>query len=76
MSETWMAHGKCVGKSTRVFFPNSGLGVEKARQICQECLVREACLEYALSNGIKYGVWGGCSERQRRRLLRARRSAA
>ncbi|WP_419918371.1 WhiB family transcriptional regulator [Candidatus Poriferisocius sp.] len=74
MSRSWMAYGKCAGKSTRDFFPSTGLGVEKARKVCQECLVQEACLNYALSNRIRYGVWGGRSERERRRLLR--RSAA
>ncbi|MCY3634828.1 MAG: WhiB family transcriptional regulator [bacterium] len=65
-----MDHGKCVGKSPSIFFPSSGLGVERARKICQECTVQEACLAYALCNRIKHGVWGGRSERERRRLLR------
>ena len=70
MRESWMAHGKCVGKSPNIFFPSSGLGVERAQKICQECAVQEACLAYALCNRIKHGVWGGQSERQRRRMLR------
>lgn len=70
MSESWMDHGNCVGESPNLFFPSSGVGVEKARRICQECLVQEACLSYALGNRIKHGVWGGRSERERRRLLR------
>ena len=70
MSESWMVYAKCVGVSPEVFFPSDGLGVEKAKGICQECLVQEACLAYALCNRIKHGVWGGRSERQRRRMLR------
>ena len=70
MSESWMAYGKCVDEPLDVFFPNDGVGVEKAKKVCQECLVQETCLAYALCNRIKYGVWGGRSERQRRRMLR------
>ena len=70
MSESWMAHGNCVGKPANIFFPSSGQGVDKARRICQECRVQEACLSYALGNRINHGVWGGRSERERRRLLR------
>jgi len=70
MNESWMDHGNCVGKSPNIFFPSSGLGVERARKICHECTVQEACLAYALCNRIKHGVWGGRSERERRRLLR------
>jgi WhiB family redox-sensing transcriptional regulator len=40
--------------------------------VCRGCVVREECLEYALSNGEKFGIWGGMSERERRRLRRAR----
>ncbi len=70
MNESWMAYGRCVEESPDIFFPSDGLGVEKAKKICQECLVKEACLAYALCNRIKHGVWGGSSERQRRRMLR------
>jgi WhiB family redox-sensing transcriptional regulator len=38
--------------------------------------VRESCLEYALANGEKFGIWGGLSERERRRLRRQRSQAA
>ncbi len=70
MSESWMAYGNCVDKSPDIFFPSDGVGVEKARKICRECMVQTDCLAYALDNEIKYGMWGGHSERQRRRLLR------
>jgi WhiB family redox-sensing transcriptional regulator len=47
--------------------------VDVARKICQDCAVRGPCLEYALVNRIDHGVWGGTSERERRRILRQRR---
>jgi WhiB family redox-sensing transcriptional regulator len=47
-----------------------------ARRICASCPVQHECLEYALRNRIDHGVWGGCSERERRRILKRRRLAA
>ena len=72
----WMSLGTCAGSNPEVFFPHDGIGVEVAKQICSGCQVTEPCLEYALANRIEHGVWGGCSERQRRRIRRARRAAS
>ena len=69
----WMLEGSCRGADTRAFFPSNGLGVEAAQRICNDCEVRVQCLEYALLNRIEQGVWGGASERERRRILRGRR---
>jgi WhiB family redox-sensing transcriptional regulator len=69
----WMHHGRCRSLSPAEFFPSDGVGVEKARRICAECPVKTECLEYALTFRIDHGVWGGCSERERRRILRQRR---
>ena len=52
-----------------------GVGVDRARKICVDCPVIEQCLEYALDERIEHGVWGGCSERERRRILKRRRLA-
>ncbi len=76
MDTHWMAEGKCREVPPAVFFPSDGLGVQAAQKICAECPVSEACLEYALANRIDHGVWGGRSERERRRSLRRRRTAA
>jgi WhiB family transcriptional regulator, redox-sensing transcriptional regulator len=56
-----------------LFFPSDGLGVLAAQAICAECPVKAECLEYALADRVDHGVWGGTSERQRRRILRQRR---
>ncbi|MCU1430581.1 MAG: putative WhiB family transcriptional regulator [Actinomycetia bacterium] len=69
----WMLHAKCRGVKPADFFPSDGLGVESAQHVCKTCPVRVECLEYALENRIEHGVWGGASERERRRILRRRR---
>ena len=71
-----MAKGRCRDEPPSTFFPSDGVGVEIARRICAECPVKSPCLEYALRNGIDHGVWGGTSERERRRIARRRRLAA
>src|SRR5579862_8213708 len=71
---TWMAEGKCRELPPETFFPSDGVGVEVARRICADCPAKAPCLEYALYNRIEHGVWGGASERERRRIARQRRS--
>lgn len=68
----WMAQGSCADKSPSLFFPSDGVGVEVAKRVCVDCPVKSMCLEYALDNRIDHGVWGGTSERERRRILKAR----
>lgn len=73
MNSNWMSEGKCKEVAPGVFFPSDGMGVLAAQRISAECPVVEACLEYALEHHIDHGVWGGASERERRRILRRRR---
>jgi len=68
----WMAWAYCRGADPGVFFPHDGVGVEVAARICVGCPVRDPCLEYALAIRIEDGVWGGLSERARRRLMAGR----
>jgi WhiB family redox-sensing transcriptional regulator len=75
MDTEWMAQGNCRDEPPSRFFPSDGVGVEVARQLCATCPVKAPCLEYALRNRIDHGVWGGTSERERRRILRQRRLA-
>jgi WhiB family redox-sensing transcriptional regulator len=69
----WMAQGNCHDEPPSTFFPSDGVGVEVAKRICATCPVAAECLEYALDNRIDHGVWGGTSERQRRRILKGRK---
>lgn len=73
MDTEWMRAGKCREVHPAVFFPSDGVGVEVARKLCADCPVKEPCLEYAITNRIDHGVWGGASERERRRIMRQRR---
>jgi len=72
----WMQAGNCRRYETDVFFPSDGAGVDRARAICSRCPIAGRCLDYALDNRIEHGVWGGCSERERRRILRRRTQLA
>jgi WhiB family redox-sensing transcriptional regulator len=72
----WMAEGLCRMYPPATFFPSDGVGVNKARKICSECPVKQTCLEHALEHRIEHGVWGECSERERRRILKRRRLEA
>ena len=69
---SWHDQANCLGVDPDLFFPERGASTREAKEVCRGCVVREACLEYALSNGEKFGIWGGMSERERRRLRRAR----
>ncbi len=73
MDTEWMAEGNCRNEPPSLFFPSDGVGVDIARTMCATCPVKSPCLEYALRNRIDHGVWGGTSERERRRILRQRR---
>lgn len=72
----WMAEGNCRLHPPSTFFPSDGVGVDKARKICRDCPVVSRCLEYALEERIDHGVWGGCSERERRRIQKRRRDVS
>jgi WhiB family redox-sensing transcriptional regulator len=68
----WQSSANCMGVDPDLFFPERGASTREAKEVCRGCVVREDCLEYALANGEKFGIWGGLSERERRRLRRAR----
>jgi WhiB family redox-sensing transcriptional regulator len=74
LATSWMLRARCRDLPPSVFFPSDGAGVEVARRYCAECAVRVQCLEYALKYHIDHGVWGGASERERRRIAHSRRA--
>ena len=64
----WRELAACRGADLNLFFPERGESAEAARRVCAACPVREPCLDYAITNRITHGIWGGLSERERRAL--------
>ena len=76
MELLWRKQGACQGLDPAVFYPSTEEEAEDAKAVCAQCQVQAKCLEYALSRREKDGVWGGATERERRRVLRRRRRTA
>ncbi|UQN31635.1 WhiB family transcriptional regulator [Brachybacterium kimchii] len=73
----WMDDALCTQTDTELFFPgqfDSGTA-KAAKQVCAKCPVREACLEWAVTE-VEHGIWGGTTDQQRRRIRRERKDAA
>lgn len=67
----WADDALCVQTDPEAFYPEGqGASAAEAKAVCAGCPVREECLRHALSTREPHGVWGGMSERQRRKLLR------
>lgn len=69
---SWMDRAACRGVDPDLFHPDRGanLVMREAKAVCAGCPVRARCLHYALETREIYGVWGGTSERERRRIRR------
>ncbi|MQA64165.1 MAG: WhiB family transcriptional regulator [Actinophytocola sp.] len=70
--------GVCAQTDPELFFPEKGEidKVRHARQLCEACEVRDACREYAIERGEPFGIWGGTTADERRKIRAARRRAA
>jgi WhiB family redox-sensing transcriptional regulator len=66
----WQTDALCAQTDPEAFFPEKGGSTRDAKRICASCDVRGECLEYALQNDERFGIWGGLSERERRKLKR------
>ena len=64
----WQTDSLCAQTDPEAFFPEKGGSTREAKKICGSCEVRSSCLEYALENDERFGIWGGLSERERRKL--------
>ena len=67
---SWQERALCAQTDPEAFFPEKGGSTREAKKVCVSCDVRAECLEYALENDERFGIWGGLSERERRRLKR------
>lgn len=76
MNAPWRQRGACRGLDPDIFYPPTDDEADAAKAVCEECPVREPCLEFALSTREAEGIWGGATARERRRILRRRRKTA
>ena len=76
MNLSWRQKGACRGLDPAIFYPASDDDAGQAKSICAICPVREPCLEYALAHRERDGIWGGATEKERRRMIRQRRKTA
>jgi WhiB family transcriptional regulator, redox-sensing transcriptional regulator len=72
LNDDWIADAACKGTDTTIFFPTRGVSTAPAKAICAECPVRMECCERAIAMSLKSGIFGGLSERERRRVRRVR----
>ncbi|HVN49842.1 MAG TPA: WhiB family transcriptional regulator [Acidimicrobiales bacterium] len=75
-NQQWRSKAACQGLDPEIFYPLDDDDAREAKMVCSTCSVRESCLEYALGVREKEGVWGGATERERRRIIRQRRRTA
>lgn len=75
-TQAWRSQARCRGLDPEIFYPVTDEEADEAKAICGECAVRVACLEYALVARERDGVWGGATEKERRRIIRQRRRTA
>jgi WhiB family redox-sensing transcriptional regulator len=68
--QSWQDRALCAQTDPEAFFPEKGGSTREAKRVCRTCEVRAECLEYALGHDERFGIWGGLSERERRRLKR------
>lgn len=76
MELLWRRHAACRGLDPEIFYPSVDEDVDDAKAVCGSCMVQGTCLEFALQVREKEGVWGGATEKERRRILRQRRRAS
>lgn len=73
---SWQQDALCAQVDADLWFPEKGGSTREAKKVCLSCDVRADCLEYALDGDERFGIWGGMSERERRRMKRARQDGA
>jgi WhiB family transcriptional regulator, redox-sensing transcriptional regulator len=75
---TWRKRAACRGLDSEIFYPDTEDEIDalEAKSVCAQCPVRQPCLEHALAHREREGIWGGTTERERRRIVRQRRKSA
>ena len=70
LEDQWQERALCAQTDPEAFFPEKGGSTREAKRICLGCEVKDECLDYALAHDERFGIWGGLSERERRRIKR------
>lgn len=76
MSRSWMAHAACKAIEPADWFDDDADDLDAPIEVCEPCVVRDECLEYAVTNDIRHGIWGGVTPRQRVRMAGRRARVA
>jgi WhiB family transcriptional regulator, redox-sensing transcriptional regulator len=76
IAEIWNQQAACRGLDPEIFYPVSEEEADRAKAVCGQCAVQHACLEHALGSRERDGVWGGATEKERRRIIRQRRRSS
>jgi len=74
-NEEWQDKAACREIAVELFFPPAEQESEVAKSVCAECTVRQPCLEFALVEGERFGIWGGLTSQERRSVAAKRRKA-
>jgi len=70
VDQNWRAHATCAQMDPDLFFAAGAIEHKVAKRICRSCPVRRECLAYAMEAPVDHGIWGGLTERERRRFRR------
>ena len=73
---SWQHKALCSQTDPEAFFPEKGGSTRDAKRVCAQCEVREQCLEWAIDHDERFGIWGGMSERERRRYKKEHKERA
>ena len=71
---SWQLEARCAQTDPDAFFPDRGRSAQDAKKVCEDCAVREKCLDWAIEHNERFGIWGGLSQQERKKLRRTRRA--
>ncbi|MDR2748322.1 MAG: WhiB family transcriptional regulator [Bifidobacteriaceae bacterium] len=71
----WREYALCSQTNPTAFFPEKGGSTKDAKKVCTNCVVKSECLAYAIENDVRFGIWGGKSERERRKIKNANKKS-
>ncbi len=73
--QKWQDQAACRALAVETFFPPAEQESEVAKAVCSTCTVRQPCLEFAIAEGERFGIWGGLTSQERRTVAMKQRKA-